>query len=60
MKRQTKQETARLALLIKSDWTCRYGLRNADKLSMAVRRLFRKPKIRRSADKISKQETGGK
>jgi hypothetical protein len=44
MKRMTKIEIDSKARDIQRDWVCIYSERNANKLSMAVRRLFRKQK----------------
>lgn len=41
MKRMTKDELRREAEKIYTCWICRYSARNADKLSLAVRRTFR-------------------
>ncbi|KKN19394.1 hypothetical protein LCGC14_0946050 [marine sediment metagenome] len=42
MKRKFKNEIAAEALKIRYCWICRYGADDAERLSLAVRRLFRK------------------
>jgi len=45
MKRMKKLQIDNEANMIKNLWIARYGERNANKLSLAVRRLFRPKKI---------------
>ena len=41
MKKLKQNELKRIANKIAADWVCRFGLHNAKKLSLDVRRIFR-------------------
>jgi ribonuclease D len=48
-KKMTKPELDHTAKSVKDLWLCRYGEKNAKKLSLAVRRLFKEKKINAAA-----------